>query len=118
MRLEPRTPGLQVKHLTTEPRGTLTTQEAFGDTVDQDETAQNMQSDLWSTLSTFFILDYNYTVSSSCNGSVFLANEIERFIYSVVREALFVNCIDQRSDCIGCEVWSLINTIRPRLYGW
>ena len=24
MRLEPRTPGLRVKHLTTEPRGTLT----------------------------------------------------------------------------------------------
>ena len=28
-------------------------QEAFVDSVDQDQTAQNMQSDLWSTLSTF-----------------------------------------------------------------
>ena len=31
----------------------LTTQEAFVDSVDQDQTAQNVQSDLWSTLSTF-----------------------------------------------------------------
>ena len=35
----------------------MTTQEAFVDSVDQDQTAQNVQSDLWSTLSTFFILD-------------------------------------------------------------
>ena len=28
------------------------TQEAFVDSVDQDQTAQNVQSDLWSTLST------------------------------------------------------------------
>ena len=28
-------------------------QEAFVDSEDQDQTAQNMQSDLWSTLSTF-----------------------------------------------------------------
>ena len=27
-------------------------QEAFVDSVDQDQTAQNVQSDLWSTLST------------------------------------------------------------------
>ena len=37
----------------------MMTQEAFVDTVDQDQTAQNVQSDLWSTLSTFFYLDYN-----------------------------------------------------------
>ena len=34
-------------------------QEAFVDSVDQDQTAQNMQSDFWSALSIFFILDYN-----------------------------------------------------------
>ena len=28
-------------------------QEAFVDSVDQDQSAQSMQSDLWSTLSTF-----------------------------------------------------------------
>ena len=37
----------------------MTTQEAFVDSVDQDQTAQNVQSDLWSTLSTFVILSYN-----------------------------------------------------------
>ena len=31
----------------------MTTQEAFVDSVDQDQTAQNVQYDLWSTLSTF-----------------------------------------------------------------
>ena len=31
----------------------MTTQEAFVDSVDQDQIAQNVQSDLWSTLSTF-----------------------------------------------------------------
>ena len=31
----------------------MTTQEAFVDSVDQDQTARNVQSDLWSTLSTF-----------------------------------------------------------------
>ena len=31
----------------------MTTQEAFVDSVDQDQTAQNVQSDPWSTLSTF-----------------------------------------------------------------
>ena len=31
----------------------MTTQEAFVDIVDQDQTAEDMQSDLWSTLSTF-----------------------------------------------------------------
>ena len=34
----------------------LTIQEPFADSVDQDQTAQNVQSDLWSTLSTFFNL--------------------------------------------------------------
>ena len=38
---------------------TQMTQEASVDSIDQDQTAQNVQSDLWSTLSTFFILDYN-----------------------------------------------------------
>ena len=36
----------------------MTTQEAFEDSVDKDQTARNVQSDLWSTLSTFFILYY------------------------------------------------------------
>ena len=31
----------------------LMTQEVFVDIVDQDQTAQNVQSNLWSTLSTF-----------------------------------------------------------------
>ena len=31
----------------------MTIQEAFTDSIDQDQTAQNVQSDLWSTLSTF-----------------------------------------------------------------
>ena len=31
----------------------MTIEEAFVDSVDQDQTAQNMQSDLWSKLSTF-----------------------------------------------------------------
>ena len=31
----------------------MTTQEAFVDSVDQDQTAQNVQSDLWSTLPSF-----------------------------------------------------------------
>ena len=33
----------------------MTTQEAFVDSIDQDQTAQNMQSDLWSMLSTFSV---------------------------------------------------------------
>ena len=37
----------------------MTTQEAFVNSVDQDQTTQNVQYDLWSALSTFFILDYN-----------------------------------------------------------
>ena len=37
----------------------MTTQAAFVDSVDQDQTAQNVQSDLWSTLSTFIILEYH-----------------------------------------------------------
>ena len=46
----------------------------FVDSEDQDQTTQNVQSDLRSTPSTFLI-DYNLTVTSFCNGSVFLANE-------------------------------------------
>ena len=45
----------------------MTIQEAFVDSVDQDQTAENVWSDLWSTLSTFCILDYKYTTSSSFN---------------------------------------------------
>ena len=37
----------------------MMTQETFVDIVDQDQTAQNVQSDLWSTLTTYFILDYD-----------------------------------------------------------
>ena len=33
--------------------------QAFVDYVDQDHTAENMQSDLWSTVSTLFILGCN-----------------------------------------------------------
>ena len=33
----------------------MTIQQAFVDSVDQDQTAQNVQSDLWSTLSTVFV---------------------------------------------------------------
>ena len=36
----------------------MPTQEAFMDSVDHDQTAQNLHSDLRSTLPTFFILDY------------------------------------------------------------
>ena len=37
----------------------MMTQVAFVDGVDQDPTAQNVQSDLWFTLSTIFIIEYN-----------------------------------------------------------
>ena len=37
----------------------MTRQEAFVDSIDQDQTAQNMQSDPWYTLSTFCIRGYN-----------------------------------------------------------
>ena len=62
------------------------TQEAFVDSVDQDQTAQNVQSDLWSTLSTLFTLDYNLTVSSSYRRRVVLAYEKVRYIYLIVKE--------------------------------
>ena len=51
----------------------LTTEEAFVDSVNQDQTAQNVQSDLCSILATFPF--WIRTVSPSCNGSVFLTNE-------------------------------------------
>ena len=43
---------------------------------------------VWSFIYTvhIFILDYNWTLSSSCHGSVFLANEKLQFIYSLVKE--------------------------------
>ena len=45
---------------------------------------------VWSQIYTVhvFILDCNRTVSLSCSGSVFLANEKLGFIYSVVKELL------------------------------
>ena len=51
----------------------MTTQEAFVDNVYQDQTAQNMQSLIY-TVNTF-ILDKLQNFSSSCNGSLFSANE-------------------------------------------
>ena len=52
----------------------------------RDQTAQNVQSDLWSALSTFFIPDYKSSVSLSCNGSVFSANEKAWWIHLVVKK--------------------------------
>ena len=63
----------------------MTTQEAFVDNADQDQTAQTLQSDLSFTLSTFSIQIITKIVSSSCNGSIVLANEKLRIIYSVVK---------------------------------
>ena len=37
----------------------MMTPEAFMDSLDQNQTTQNVQYDLWSTLSTYLILDYN-----------------------------------------------------------
>ena len=65
----------------------MMTQEAFLDSVDQDQTVQNMQSDIWSTLATFIILDYNLTVSS-WNGSTFLADERAWLLYSSVKKLI------------------------------
>ena len=58
----------------------LTTQEAFVDIVNQDQTIQNVQSDLWSTVSTFpfsiiIVLFLHLAMT------VFLANEQIQFIY-------------------------------------
>ena len=58
----------------------------FEDSVDQGQTAQNVQSDLWSTLSAFFTLDNFWSVSSTYNGIVFLSNEKLQFIYLVAKE--------------------------------
>ena len=46
------------------------------------------EHEVWSVIYNvhIFILDYHYFVSSSCNGSIFLANEKLRFIYSVGKE--------------------------------
>ena len=65
----------------------MTIQEALADNVDQDQTAQHMQSDLLYKLS-IFILDYNKTISSSCNGNAFLSNE--KLIYLVVKEFMYI----------------------------
>ena len=62
----------------------MTLQEAFVDSVDQDQTALNVQSDL--DLHCPHVHSRYITFSSSCNGSVFLANEKLRFIYSVVKQ--------------------------------
>ena len=55
----------------------LTTQEAFVDSVSQDQTPQNVLSDLGSTMSTFSFKIVT-KLSSSCNGSVFLVDEKSR----------------------------------------
>ena len=60
--------------------------------VDQDQTAQNVQSDLWSTLSTFFILDCKWTISSSCNGSVFLASGKTTIVYLFGSKRVKLQC--------------------------
>ena len=76
----------------------MTTQEAFADSVDQDQTGQNVQFGLPFTQSTFFILDCKLTVFSSCNGSLFLANEKAWFIYSVVKD---LNCLTWNLLCLS-----------------
>ena len=45
---------------------------------------------VWSLIYTvrIFILYYNLAVSSSCSGSVFLANEKAQFIYSALKELI------------------------------
>ena len=58
----------------------------FVDIVDQDQTVQNVQSDLWCTVHCF-TLGYNETVSSSWNRSVILANE-KNTIYSFGSEKI------------------------------
>ena len=68
----------------------MTTQDAFVDSVGQDQIAQNVQSDLESTPSTFSFF-ITTKLLPSCNGSVFLANEKLRFIYSVVKELKNIN---------------------------
>ena len=68
----------------------MTTQEAFVDRVYQVQTEQNVQSDLWSSLSTFFIPGYNLSASRYlfCNGCIFSANEKAQFIYKEVKEVM------------------------------
>ena len=57
------------------------TSEVFVGNVDQDQTVQNVQSDFWSKLSTFFFLINNWIVPSHCGWSVFSANEKIQFIF-------------------------------------
>ena len=49
-----------------------------------------MEHAVWSLISNvhIFIVDYNWTLSSSCNGSVFLANEKLQFIDFVAKELI------------------------------
>ena len=64
----------------------MTTQKVFVDSVDQDQDYK--EHAVWSLIYTvhIFILDYNSTVTSSSNGSLFLANQKVWIIYSVVKE--------------------------------
>ena len=60
-------------------------QEAFVDSVAQDQTAWNVQSSLIYTVN-IFIPDYMEIISLSFNGSIILDNEKLLFIHSVVKE--------------------------------
>ena len=61
----------------------MTTQKAFVDSVDQDQTAQNVQSDLCSTLSTFSF----YIISKSF---LDLAMEVHMYFQSMKNYDLFI----------------------------
>ena len=70
----------------------MTTQEATMDSVDQDQTAQNVQSDLWFTLSTFSIW-----IITKLFLHVFLANEkTSSYLFSTERVNLYPWCITPR----------------------
>ena len=63
--------------------------EAFVDSVDQDTTAQNVQSDLWSTPFTFSFLYHTWIVSSTWNGRVFFSQWITKFYSYVTKRQIF-----------------------------
>ena len=61
--------------------------EAFEDSADQDQNAQNMQSGFWSILSMFSILDqHNCFRVLQTKRRLFLVNEKAWLIYSIVKE--------------------------------
>ena len=68
---------------------------------------------VWSLIYTvhIFNLDYITTVSSSCNGPVFLANEKIQFIYSVVKNLTYLSLFWMLSITLA---WSLL-CIKPEL---